>query len=149
MLKFAIAVVALSGLTLAQEASAPVDNCKGGCSFFCSVTASACVDLPPFVDCAANKQACAGLCNSVCSCFTGCTDKCNNAALVCKSAQASKNALEGVLCKAQVSVCSSTCPLVCATQVLTNDVPNFVIQTAGGLAQALGLGQSKQQPKQP
>ncbi|XP_005105850.1 uncharacterized protein LOC101856286 [Aplysia californica] len=140
MCKFVLAVVCLAGLSAAQGVASIGGNCQKGCIFACNLASAACVDLPPFLNCAVTRAACTDLCSATCTCFAGCVSQCSQISKGCQSGLMQLLSPASTLfCKAQSFLCVPSCPAQCSVTFITESYPKFLLQNLGGLGQSLGL----------
>merc|ERR1711874_864513 len=127
-----VCVAVLAGAALAQDDNKAL--CEQGCNLLCETTGSLCVDVYPLVNCAANKAGCAASCGQTCECNAKCLTDCHTRNAECEAANA--NTFNALICKGQVTVCSSACPLTCAGQALTQSIQGMLGQALAGVQKA-------------
>ncbi|XP_012942442.1 uncharacterized protein LOC106012843 [Aplysia californica] len=135
MNKFAIVFLSaavLVGAVMAQDAGTAL--CGDGCSLLCETIGSLCVDVYPLISCAANKAACNGACGQTCSCNAKCLANCHSRNAACEAQNA--NSFNQIICKGQVSVCTSACPVTCAGQAITQGIQQALGQALAGVTKA-------------
>ncbi|XP_012942435.1 uncharacterized protein LOC106012841 isoform X2 [Aplysia californica] len=121
----------LVGAAIAQNEEA---LCGEGCNLLCNTVGSLCVDVYPLINCAANRAACAGSCGQTCSCNARCLNDCHARKAECEAANA--NTFNVILCKSQVTICTSACPITCAGQALTQNIQQVLGQALAGVTKA-------------
>merc|ERR1712142_377360 len=121
----------LVGAAVAQDATA---LCGDGCKLLCETIGSLCVDVPPLVNCAANKAACTGGCGQTCACNSKCLTDCQAKNAECAAKNA--NSFDSIICKSQVSLCQSSCPVTCAGQAITQGIQQALGQALAGVTKA-------------
>merc|ERR1712055_167960 len=122
----------LVGAALAQDAGNAL--CGDGCNLLCETIGSLCVDVPPMINCAANKAACSGACGQTCDCNSKCLSDCQSKNAECEANN--KDSFNLMICKSRVSICSASCPVTCAGQALTQGIQQALGQALAGVTKA-------------
>jgi len=127
-----VCVGLLVGCALGQDDGTAM--CEPGCALLCDTIFSLCVDVYPLVNCAANKAACAGSCGQTCDCNAKCLTDCQTKNKDCEAQNT--NSFDQIICKGQVTVCSSACPVTCAGQAITQGLNQVLGQALAGVQKA-------------
>merc|ERR1712154_306226 len=113
MAKFAVALLSVALLAASVMSQDDVTaSCSAQCGLSCDVSLSQCVDLPPFNNCAKDKEVCVDECMLTCVCDENCLKKCVAAQTACEAA--GEGLINTFTCKTKAAVCEGSCPASCA-----------------------------------